>query len=157
MLKMFLSFIKKNDTLILYALSLGVLLFFLKFIHLKFIIIDHAFEIYIGLLALVFMGLGVWVALRIRKPHKETIIIEKKIHGSDFIFNAALSEELGLSKRELEVLELMAAGLSNQEIGDRLFVSLNTVKTHSRRIFEKLSVVRRAQAIDKAKKLMIIP
>jgi ATP/maltotriose-dependent transcriptional regulator MalT len=66
-------------------------------------------------------------------------------------------QNLGLSKREMEVLQLMAEGLSNHEIASRLFVSLNTIKTHSSKVFEKLEVNRRTQAVDKAKKLSLIP
>jgi ATP/maltotriose-dependent transcriptional regulator MalT len=90
----------------------------------------------------------------------ETVIIEKKVvlaTGPDFILNEDEVRRLNLSKRELEVLQLMAGGLSNQEIAERLFVSLNTIKTHSAQIFEKMEVKRRTQAVDMAKRLSIIP
>ena len=154
---MFLRLITQNRREILLSISLAALLFLLKFLRFQYMIVDHEAEIYIGFIAVIFTALGVWLTLNLRKPAKETIIIEKQVKSQDFIFNASEAERLGLSKREIEVLELMAAGLSNQEIGERLFLSLNTIKTHSRRIFEKLDAVRRAQAIDKAKRLMIIP
>jgi two-component system, NarL family, response regulator LiaR len=154
------NFIERNKLVILYSLSLGLLLFILKWLEWRFIILDHAFEIYAGAIALIFMGLGIWLALKLAKPKKETIIIEKEIYikeEKNFILNEKEIEKLGLSKRELEVLQLMAEGLSNQEIAERLFVSLNTIKTHSSNILEKLDVKRRTQAVEKAKRLNIIP
>lgn len=120
---------------------------------------QNAFEIYAGFIAVIFMGLGIWVALKLAKPKKETIIIEKEIYikeNPDFILNEKEIEKLGISKREMEVLKLMADGLSNQEISERLFVSLNTIKTHSSKVLEKLDVKRRTQAVEKAKRLSII-
>jgi NarL family two-component system response regulator LiaR len=76
---------------------------------------------------------------------------------SDFSPNQHELTRLNLSRRELEVLELMAEGLSNQEISTRLFVSLNTIKTHSSNLFDKMEVKRRTQAVEMAKRLCIIP
>lgn len=155
---MFLNFINKNRDTILYGISLAFLLFFLKWIELRFIIINHTLEIYVGLIALLFTGLGIWLALKLTKPKVETQIIEKEItaKNTDFIINEEVMNELGISKRELEVLQLMADGLSNQEIAERLFVSLNTIKTHSSKVFEKMDVKRRTQAVEKAKRLSLI-
>lgn len=155
---MILNFINKNRDTILYGISLAFLLFFLKWIELRFIIINHTLEIYIGLIALLFTGLGIWLALKLTKPKVETQIIEKEIStkNADFIINEEVMNELGISKRELEVLQLMADGLSNQEIAERLFVSLNTIKTHTSKLFEKLEVKRRTQAVEKAKRLSLI-
>lgn len=155
---MILNFINKNKDTILYGISLALLLFFLKWIELRFIIINHTFEIYIGLIALLFTGLGIWLALKLTKTKVETLIIEKEItvKNIDFNLNEEAMTELGLSKRELEVLQLMADGLSNQEIAERLFVSLNTIKTHSSKVFEKMDVKRRTQAVEKAKRLSLI-
>jgi two-component system, NarL family, response regulator LiaR len=153
------NFILKNKLVLLYGSSMAILLFLLKWLELRFIIIDHAFEIYAGSIALIFMGIGIWLALKLAKPKKETVIIEKEIFikaSGEFVLNEKEIEKLGLSKRELEVLDLMAEGLSNQEIAERLFVSLNTIKTHSSKILEKLDVKRRTQAIEKAKRLNII-
>lgn len=157
MIKIFLF---KNKLIILYGTSLAAMLFLLKWLELKFIIIQNAFEIYAGCIAVIFMGVGIWLALKLSKPKKETIIIEKEIYikeNLDFVLNEKEIEKLGISKRELEVLQLMAEGLSNQEISERLFVSLNTVKTHSSKVLEKLDVKRRTQAVEKAKRLSIIP
>ena len=155
---MILNFINKNRDTILYGISLAFLLFFLKWIELRFIIINHTLEIYVGLIALLFTGLGIWLALKLTKPKVETQIVEKEIttKNADFIINEEVMNELGISKRELEVLQLMADGLSNQEIAERLFVSLNTIKTHSSKVFEKMDVKRRTQAVEKAKRLNLI-
>lgn len=126
----------------------------------RFIIIDSQLELYNGIIALIFTGLGIWLTLKLRKPKIETVIIEKNVFVAstgDFVVNEAEARRLNLSKRELEVLRLMAEGLSNQEIADRLFVSLNTIKTHSAQIFGKMEVQRRTQAVDVAKRFGIIP
>jgi DNA-binding CsgD family transcriptional regulator len=145
---------------ILYGISLAILLFLLKWLQYRFVIIDHALEIYIGAIALIFTALGIWLALKLARPKIHTVIVEKEIYktpANTFAINEDQLAKLGLSKRELEVLQLIAEGLSNQEIAARLFVSLNTIKTHSSRIFEKLDVKRRTQAIEKAKRLNLIP
>lgn len=145
---------------VLYGISLAVLLFILKWLQFRFVIIDHALEVYIGAIALIFTALGIWLALKLARPKIQTIVVEKEVYITptrDITANEAELAKLGLSKRELEVLQLIAEGLSNQEIAARLFVSLNTVKTHSSRIFEKLDVKRRTQAIEKAKRLNLIP
>ena len=154
---MLLRFLNKYRDTILYGFSLALLLFLLKWIELRFIIINHAFEIYAGIIALLFTALGIWLALKLNKPKIETKVIEKPVIVNDFSFNETAMTYLGLSKRELEVLQLMAEGLSNQEIAERLFVSLNTIKTHTSNLFEKLDVKRRTQAVEKAKRLCLIP
>ncbi|GGB80023.1 helix-turn-helix transcriptional regulator [Flavobacterium suaedae] len=127
--------------------------------EIRFLIISHAQDIYFGPLAVVFTLLGIWVALKIAKPKKEVVVVEKKIYipqKKDFVRNETALQELNLSPRELEVLELMAKGYSNAEIAENLFLSLNTVKTHSSKLYEKLEVKRRTQAVEKARKLNII-
>lgn len=152
------NFLTKNKSIILYGVFLAALLFLLKWLELRFIIINHAFEIYAGSIAVIFTGLGIWLALKLTKP--KTILIEKKVFAEkpeSFILNEKALSERNISKRELEVLQLLSAGLSNQEIASRLFVSLNTIKTHNARLFEKLDVKRRTQAIETAKRLNLIP
>ncbi|WP_244950839.1 response regulator transcription factor [Pedobacter suwonensis] len=130
----------------------------LKWLELRFIVINHAFEIYAGAIAVIFTGLGIWLALKLTKP--KTILIEKEAlyeKSETFVINEKEIIRLNISKRELEVLQLMSEGLSNQEIAERLFVSLNTIKTHNARLFGKLEVKRRTQAIEIAKKLGLIP
>jgi DNA-binding CsgD family transcriptional regulator len=134
----------------LYGVSLAALVFILKYMEYQLIVRDLSIEFYIGIVALFFTALGVWVGLRLTRKKVVTL-------GPEFVFNEFESERLGISKREYEVLELMANGLSNQEIADKLFVSLNTIKTHSSNLFLKLEVSRRTQAVQKAKALRLIP
>jgi len=144
---------------LVYGLSLALLFFILKWLELRLLIIDHAFELYVGAIALVFTGLGIWLAVKLGKPRVETIVVEKEVLVAQpavvEIDEEAISK-LGISKRELEVLQGMAEGLSNQEIGERLFLSVPTIKTHATNLFEKIEVKRRTQAVDKAKKLRLI-
>lgn len=157
---MVLKFLVRNKHIILYGLSLALLLFLLKWLQFRFVIIDHAFEIYVGAVALIFTALGIWLALKLSKPKVTTVVIEKEVrvpaHSNGFVLNEKEMARLGISSRELEVLQLMAEGLSNQEIAGRLFVSLSTIKTHSSRLFEKMDVKRRTQAVEMAKRLSII-
>lgn len=154
------GFLRKHRATIIYSISLALLLFLLKWLELRFIIFDHSFEIYIGFIALIFTGLGIWLALKLAKPKVETVVVEKEVYvarNENFVLNTALIAQLELSKRELEILSLLAQGHSNQEIAARLFVSLSTVKTHLQNIFQKLDVKRRTQAVEMAKRLNLIP
>jgi DNA-binding CsgD family transcriptional regulator len=153
------NFFKKYSTVWLYGLSLAILLWILRWLELKFLIYEHSFEIYAGIIALFFTGLGIWLSRKLTKPKTETRIIEKMVYRDPslpFEVNRKEMESLGISERELEVLQLMSQGMSNQEIAAALFVSLNTVKTHAARIFEKLEVQRRTQAVEKAKNCGLI-
>jgi DNA-binding CsgD family transcriptional regulator len=152
-----MSFLTKHKQTILYGISMAALLFLLKWLELRLVIFNHALEIYVGAIALIFMVLGIWLAVKLSKP--KTVIVEKEIfiRPASFSLNERELDNLNISKRELEVLQLMSEGLSNTEIAERLFVSLSTVKTHSRNLFDKLDVSRRTQAIDKGKKLSLIP
>lgn len=155
-----MKFLFRNKHTILYGVSLALLLFLLRWLELRLLIMDHALEVYIGAIAVIFTCLGIWLALKLSKPKVETVIVEKEIFinaGGGFDLNEGEQNRLGLSKRELEVLQLMSEGLSNQEIAEKLFVSLSTVKTHSTKLFEKLDVKRRTQAVEKAKRLSLIP
>ena len=154
---MAITFLSRNRSVILYGVSLAVLLLLMKWLEWHFIVVDHAFELYAGSLAVIFTLLGVWLAVKLIRP--KTVIVEKKVivNNDDFVFNEDERTRLGLSKREMEVLQLMADGLSNEEIATRLFVSLNTIKTHSSKVFEKLEVRRRTHAVDKARKFKLIP
>lgn len=152
--------IKRYKELFSYALAMAILMLLLRWLEFRFLILEHQYEIYIGLIAVFFLLFGIWVANKITKPKEKTVIIEKEIRvisNDDFVLNENELQERKISKRELEVLTLMAEGLSNQEIAERLFVSLNTIKTHSAKLFEKLEVKRRTQAIETAKKLMLLP
>jgi NarL family two-component system response regulator LiaR len=150
----------KNKANLLYGALLGALVFLLNWLELRFLIFDHFVEIYIGAIAILFTLLGIWLAIKLIKPKVETVVVEKYLYHDPnipFVINEEALNRLGMSKRELEVLQLMAEGLSNQEIARKLFVSLNTIKTHSSKIFEKMDVQRRTQAIEKAKRLGLIP
>ena len=150
----------KYKSFITYGLSLALLLFVLKWVQLRSIVWDHSVEIYMGVIALLFTGLGIWLAIKLTKPKVEKVVEERIVYindKKDFIVNEAELARSGISRRELEVLQLMAEGCSNQEIADRLFVSLSTVKTHSSSLFEKLEVRRRTQAIEKAQRMQLIP
>jgi len=157
----------RNKATIVYSICLAILLFFLKWLELRFIIFHHSFEIYIGFIAIIFTALGIWLALKLSKPKIETVVVEKEVYVSKnenlpnpqmvFVPNTSLISELELSKRELQILGLLAQGHSNQEIAATLFISLSTVKTHNQHLFEKLDVKRRIQAVEKAKRLNLIP
>lgn len=154
------KFLTKNRHVLLYGISLAALLFLLKWLELHLLVISHAFEIYIGFIAIIFTCVGIWLALRLMKPKTETIVVEKEVYVNDNSAFKANEKDLlatGLSKRELEVLQLMAQGLSNREIAAHLFVSLNTIKTHSSNLFSKMDVKRRIHAIEKAKRSGLIP
>lgn len=152
--------LKQHRELFGYAIMMAVLMLLLRWFEFRFLIVEHQIQIYIGLIAVFFLLFGIWVANKITTPKEKTIIVEKeiRIHSNDnFVFNENELLSRKISKRELEVLTLMAEGLSNSEIAERLFVSLNTVKTHSAKLFEKLDVKRRTQAIETAKKLQLLP
>jgi DNA-binding CsgD family transcriptional regulator len=154
------NFLRKHKATIIYSISLALLMVLLKWLELRFIIFDHSFEIYVGAIAVIFTALGIWLALKLSKPKIETLVVEKEVYVTrhkDFILNTSLISQLELTKRELEILNLMAQGHSNEEIATKIFVSLNTVKTHNQNLFAKLDVKRRTQAIEKAKRLNLIP
>ena len=165
----------KRQTLIhglIYGLTGGALIAILKVIEFRFLVVEHSLEIYGGLIALLFAGLGIWLGLKLTK--KEEVVLLKEVikevpvpqadstarqarGGEPFTVNEAQLKQLGITKRELEILELIAQGMSNREIADKLFVSENTVKTHSSRLFDKLSAKRRTQAVQIAKENGLIP
>jgi two-component system, NarL family, response regulator LiaR len=139
-------------TIILYGLALAVLVLLLKYLQYKFVIRDLSIEFYVGIMALFFTALGIWAGLKLTRRKVITVTV-----GPEFILNQPELIRLGISKREHEVLELLAQGLTNQQIADKLFVSLNTIKTHTSNLFLKLEVGRRTQAIQRGKELRLIP
>ena len=149
---------------LIYGLCGGLLIAALKLIEYRFVVVEHSIEIYGGLTALIFAGVGIWLGLKLTR--KEQIIVERELiverevlvlAGTPFALNEKRLQELAITKRELEILGLIADGLSNREIAERLFVSENTVKTHSSRLFDKLSARRRTQAVQRGKELGLIP
>lgn len=139
-----------RKTILLYGIALAVLTGILKFIEYRFLVRELSLEAYLGVVAVLFTGLGVWAGLRLTR--RKVIIAPP-----DFTLNEPELRRLGISKREYEVLELIAQGLSNQEIAGKLFVSLNTVKTHSSHLFMKLDARRRTEAIRRAQELKLLP
>ena len=137
-------------TVIIYALALAILISLLKMLEYRYFVRDLTLEFYLAIVAIFFTGLGIWAGLKLTRRKIVTV-------GSVFVLNDSELQRLGISKREHEVLELMAQGMSNQEIADKLFVSLNTIKTHTSNLFLKLEVGRRTQAVQKAKALSLIP
>lgn len=145
-------------TIIIYGLFLAGLMGILKLIEYKYFVRDINLEIYMGAIAILFMMVGIWAGTKI--INQRTIIKEVHIpvlNNGTFVLNDTQMKKLGISQREYEVLELMSQGLSNQEIADKLFISLSTVKTHSANLYIKLDVKRRTQAVQKAKELQLIP
>lgn len=146
---------------LLYGALAGALIVALQLIEYRYLIITHSLEIYGGLIALVFVSLGVWLGATLTGRPERIVVQEVEVRvptePAPFSPDPARREEFGVTKRELEILGLMASGLSNKEIADRIFVSENTVKTHSSRLFEKLGARRRTQAVQVGKASGLIP
>lgn len=155
-------------SVLIYGVAVAAGVFALEWLQYRYAV--HAFtsEIYIGLIAAAFLVLGVFVGARLfgrgrqsTGPAVEAARIQLAVSESDRAAQAAVSQaavkDLGISERELEVLTLIAEGLTNNEIGDRLCVSPNTVKTHAANLFRKLEVARRTQAVQRARVLGVIP
>jgi DNA-binding CsgD family transcriptional regulator len=147
-----------KKTVLLYGILGGILIVALKLVEYRFLVLEHSLEIYGGIVALIFSALGIWLGLKLTRTHTTVVVREVPVPVTGpFARNAARVQELGITPRELEILEAMAAGLSNREIAERLFVSENTVKTHVARLFDKLSARRRMQAVQLAKEGGLIP
>lgn len=152
-----MALLKKYKSVLIYGASLALLLLLLRWLEWQFIFVDNSTELYAGAIAVVFTFLGIWLALKLYKP--KTILLENEVivnNNESFELNQNAITDLGLSKRELEVLTLMAAGMSNQQIAERLFVSVNTIKTHLSNVFLKLDVQRRTQAVEKARRMRLV-
>src|SRR5262245_15041879 len=143
--------------ILLYGLLGGVLITLLKLMEYRFLVIERSVEIYGALVAAVFAALGIWLGVKFTRREETVIIREIPVPGTAFNLNESKLAELGITKRELEILQLIAQGLSNREIAETLFVSENTVKTHSSRLFDKLSARRRTQAVQIGKEMGLIP
>jgi DNA-binding CsgD family transcriptional regulator len=145
----------------IFGLVGGVLVTLLKLMEYRFLVIQHSFEIYGGLIALTFAVLGIWLGIWLA-GRRQTLVVKEiavpdAIPGSEcFAVNESKRDELGITRRELEILGLVAQGLSNREIAGKLFVSENTVKTHCSRTFEKLGARRRTQAVQLGKQFGLL-
>jgi NarL family two-component system response regulator LiaR len=149
-----------KKTVLVYGVLGGLLIALLKFVEYRFLVLEHSLEIYGGIVAALFAGLGIWLGLKLTRTRETVVVREVQVPvpaGAPFQRNEAKREELGITARELEIMEAIAAGLSNREIAERLFVSENTVKTHAARLFDKLSARRRTQAVQRAKEAGLIP
>ena len=147
---------KTFRSILLYAVSLALLTVALRLLEYRLLIVDHARELYIGVIALLFTGVGVWVGQNLRNRVRHTPLI-----GAESLTTFSASPEAlrrtGVTARELEVLQLVALGLSTREIADKLFVSINTVKTHTASLFQKLDARRRTQVVQKAAAAGLLP
>ena len=146
---------------LIFGLVGGVFVTLLKLIEYRFLVIEHSFEIYGGLIALTFAALGIWLGIRLT-GRRQTVGAEQAAvsdaipDSGSFAVNERKRVELGITPRELEILGLLAQGLSNREIAGKLFVSENTVKTHCSRTFEKLGARRRTQAVQLGKQFGLL-
>ena len=143
---------------LLYGLLGGVLIAGLKLIEYRWLVVQHSVEIYGALVAAVFAGVGLWLGQRLTR-RTETVVVREVLVPAPATFERDQSRlaSLGITPRELEILELIAAGLSTREIAARVFVSENTVKTHTSRVFDKLGARRRTQAAQRAREWRLIP
>lgn len=132
--------------ILLYGLALAAGALVLAWIDYQRVVRQHWGDIYLGLVALAFLALGIWLGMRVLTPR-----------AAPFDGNPKAIESLGISARELHVLQEIAAGRSNREIADALHVSPNTIKTHIARLYEKLGATRRTDAVARARELGILP
>ncbi len=143
---------------LIYGLIGGMLIAVLKLTEYRFLVIEHSIEIYGGLTAAVFAVLGIWLGLKLTGRQQRMVVKEVPVPaGEAFIADKRKREDLGITRRELEILELIAQGMSNREIAEKLYVSENTVKTHSSRVFDKLGARRRTQAVQMGKEFGLLP
>jgi NarL family two-component system response regulator LiaR len=144
--------------ILLFGLAGGIVITLLKWTEYRYLVMEHSIEIYGGLTAATFAAFGIWLGLRLTR--KQIVLKEVQVlvpAWQPFAVNSRKLEELEITRRELEILELIAKGLSNREIAEKLFVSENTVKTHSSRVFDKLGAKRRTQAVQLGKEFGLIP
>ena len=151
-----------KKTVLLYGLLGGVLITLLELVEYRYLVLEHSLEIYGGIIALVFAVVGIWLGQKLTRERIVTREVEVRIEvpvarREPFVRDEARVEVLGITPRELDILDALAAGLSNREIAERLFVSENTVKTHAARLFDKLSARRRTQAVQLAREAGLIP
>lgn len=154
-------------TILAYGAAGGVLLTLLRWSEYRFLVLEHSLAIYGGLVAALFAAVGIWLGTRLTRREPERVGVEvavesraattaPRVSAAAFQVDEERRRELGITARELEVLGLIAAGLSTREIAARLFVSENTVKTHASRLFDKLGARRRTQAVQRGKELGLI-
>jgi len=150
---------------LIFGLVGGLLIATLQYTEYRFVVIEHSVELYGALIAILFATFGIWLGLRITRRREKIVVREVLVPTSDrdvkptssFTPDTAQQQSLGITDRELEILTLIARGLSNREIATQLFVSENTIKTHCSRAFDKLGAARRTQAVQRCKELGLLP
>ena len=143
---------------LIYGLVGGILIALLKWTEYRFLVIEHSIEIYGGLTAATFAVFGIWLGLKLTRTKERVVVKEVLVPaGEPFVPDDRKREDLGITRREFEILELIAQGMSNREIAGKLYVSENTVKTHSSRVFDKLGAKRRTQAVQLGKEFGLLP
>lgn len=144
--------------LAIYGLCGGVLIAVLRFTEYRFLVVQNSVAVYGGIVAAIFAGVGIWLGWTLTRKEPEVVVREVHVPvAGPFVRDERRLGELGITPRELEILEQIAAGRSNREIAEMLFVSENTVKTHSSRLFDKLGAKRRTQAVQLGKDARLIP
>lgn len=142
---------------LIYGLAAGLLIAALKWAEYRFLIIDHSIEIYGALIAATFAVLGIWLGQKLINKPDGSVVNQTPLPAGLSVADKKKAEDFGITPRELDILELIAKGLSNREIAEKLFVSENTVKTHSSRVFGKLGAKRRTQAVQLGKEFGLLP
>lgn len=148
---------------LLYGVFAGLLLASLQLIEYRWLLVQHSVELFAAVVAALFAAVGIWIGNRLNPKAEPTVVVRDVVREvlveapTTFIQDNRQVERLGLTARELEILGLIAEGLSNREIAERVHVSENTVKTHSGRVFAKLGARRRTQAVQLGKELRLIP
>ena len=121
---------------LIYGLIGGILIAVLKWTEYRFLVVEHSIEIYGGLTAATFAAVGIWLGLKLTGTQHTIVVKEVLVAAREsFLPDEKKQEELGITRRELEILERIAQGMSNREIAEKLYVSENTVKTHSSRVY----------------------
>lgn len=145
-----------KKAILLYGACGGLLIAALKFAEYRFLVLEHSLEIYGGIVAVVFAAVGIRLGQTLTR--REVVVVTERVAvDGPFVRNEARVSKLGITPRELEILEQIASGKSTREIAEALFVSENTVKTHTSRLFDKLSVTRRTQAVQAGRSNGLIP
>jgi two-component system, NarL family, response regulator LiaR len=146
---------------LVFGLAAGALIAILQAVEYRYLVLERSVEIYGAIVAVLFAAAGIWLGRRLTRPRERIVIQEvtvpARLPSEPFRADQRALDELGMTPRELEILQLIAEGLSNKEIAERSFISENTVKTHSSRVFEKLGVNRRVQAVQRGRELRLIP
>jgi NarL family two-component system response regulator LiaR len=152
---------RMRKQVLIFGLVGGVLVTLLQWTEFHFVVLEHSVAIYGAQIAILFAGVGIWLGTRLLGPRERIVdrIVEIAVPAApapNFAAADTVRERLGITRRELEILELVARGLSNREIGETLFVSENTVKTHCSRAFDKLGARRRTEAVQRSKELGLL-